>query len=347
MAQKKSSRTPGKGRKVPVARKPAKGAEISSGHLFGFANTETLFRAIDKIAADKSFDNPEEFQAFLNEHVVGRPLDEIVGMAGLDTDPGEKSRTLSTQAMSAETAEEALELAGKALELDPDNIDATMIQVAATSDSIEEAIAKTRQAIASAEKAFGPEFMAENKGDFWGIVETRPYMRARMSLLDLLYQAERLDEAVAEAEAMLDLNPNDNQGVRDRLLPMYLEAGRLEDARRLIERYRKDFSAIHDFGRVLERFLSGDRAGAEKALLDVHQGNPHVLDYFTGRRPLPTTDLPSAYSPGDEDEALLCMLAYGPVLMKYTEAMGFMVEMAAMLIPRRKAGRRRGKWEKS
>jgi len=48
-------------------------------------------------------------------------------------------------------------------------------------------------------------------GHFWGLPETRPYMRARAALAEALQRAGRIEAAVAEMAGVLELNPNDNQ----------------------------------------------------------------------------------------------------------------------------------------
>ena len=345
MPRKKFGGKSEKGCKAALSKGQAMQQERLSNPSSGIKPTEMLFRAIDRIASDKGFESPDELQAFLNEHIVGRPLEEITRIAGLDSDPHEQAMALAAAADSADSPEKALELAEKALELDPGNIDARLIQVAITPGTQDDAIAEVRRIIVDAEEAFGPEFMAENKGAFWGSVETRPYMRARMELLDLLYEDERLDEAIAEAEIMLDLNPNDNQGVRDRLLPMYLEKSRLENARRLLARYEKDYTAIHAFGSVIERFLSGDLEGAVEALKEAHEINPHVLAYLSGRKKFPT-GLPMTYSPGGKEEAHLCIIAYAPVIMAHETVGVFLVAAGERLLPERKPKRRTRKLKK-
>lgn len=45
-------------------------------------------------------------------------------------------------------------------------------------------------------------------------------------------EAGRLEESIAEHEGMLELNPNDNQGVRYGLLALYLALKRLDGASR-------------------------------------------------------------------------------------------------------------------
>src|SRR5439155_1134639 len=91
----------------------------------------------------------------------------------------------------------------------------------------------------------GREFQSveESKGHFWGMLEARPYMRARQQLADLLLDAGRVSEAIGHFEALLALNPNDNQGVRDILLGCYLAGDDLDGARRLLRVYDEDAGA--------------------------------------------------------------------------------------------------------
>ncbi len=105
---------------------------------------------------------------------------------------------------------------------------------------------------------------------------------------------------------MLELNPNDNQGVRDPLLGLYLTAGDLKGAGRLLKKYEDDALANFAWGRVLERFLAGDRAGAKAALEIARAANGHVELYMTIRKPLPE-EAPEMYSPGSEEEAVLVL----------------------------------------
>ncbi len=72
----------------------------------------------------------------------------------------------------------------------------------------------------------GPEFFEENVGHFWGIVETRPYMRARLGLAFTLWGTGERDAAIEQAQDMLRLNPGDNQGVRYPLMLWLLETER-------------------------------------------------------------------------------------------------------------------------
>lgn len=112
-------------------------------------------------------------------------------------------------------------------------------------------------------------------------------MRARQRLAQALESAGRMDEAIGEYEAMLVLNPNDNQAVRYTLLAWYLTAGRLEPARELFKKYDEcEWNTVFAWCHVLERFLSGDLPGAEKALGVARDQNPYTQVYIKGHREL-------------------------------------------------------------
>jgi tetratricopeptide (TPR) repeat protein len=139
-------------------------------------------------------------------------------------------------------------------------------------------------------------------------------MRALEQLAALL-RAEGINlDAIKHYEKMLVLNPNDNQGVRDPLLGLYLALGSLDEAGKLLHTYKDDASANFAWGRVLERFLSGDLRGAAAALKKARETNSFVELYLSGPKNLPG-EMPDMYSPGSEEEAILCLdnmaLAWG------------------------------------
>ena len=53
------------------------------------------------------------------------------------------------------------------------------------------------QGVAAGERALGREYFEENAGHFWGLLETRPYMRARQGLAQILWAQGECDAAVA------------------------------------------------------------------------------------------------------------------------------------------------------
>ncbi len=175
----------------------------------------------------------------------------------------------------------------------------------AGSDSLEEALLNIKTAIVTHERRWGPEFMEENRGHFWGLLETRPYMMVRLQLVKLFTLAEFYELAAREAEEMLTLNPSDNQGVRDPLRGLYLALAWLEELEALNKEYDDGFFATAAWSKVFLLFLKGQLKRAEKAATKAHEANPHVAGLLCGRKKPPKT-MPDMYSPGSPEEAFIC-----------------------------------------
>src|SRR5690606_12880548 len=89
----------------------------------------------------------------------------------------------------------------------------------------------------------GEEYFEENKGHFWGMLETRPFMMHLLEQAILLWDAGGRDRAVSQLQYLLKLNPNDNQGVRYVLMSRLLELDRLDEAQKLFDFYDEEYSA--------------------------------------------------------------------------------------------------------
>lgn len=134
-----------------------------------------------------------------------------------------------------QTADDYLELAedatskkkkreylSKALELEPDNLDAARmaaeLDAKKPEDLLQELSALIEKGNSQMEKG---GYFRDSMGEFWLAFETRPYMRLRDSYLELLIQCGMMRKAVGEAEEMLKLSTNDNLGVRYTLMHLY------------------------------------------------------------------------------------------------------------------------------
>lgn len=100
-----------------------------------------------------------------------------------------------------------------------------------------------------------PENVFENGvGRFWGLYDTRDYMRARYALADKLLQ--RFTKSAAAVAAALDhmvdmlrLNRSDNMGLRDAVPALYLRLGRDQEAYDFIKWWAVcDGGGSHDRG---------------------------------------------------------------------------------------------------
>ncbi|RDW16003.1 hypothetical protein CWR48_17550 [Oceanobacillus arenosus] len=101
------------------------------------------------------------------------------------------------------------------------------------------------------EKDLGKAFIKEKKGHFWLMTEIRPYMREKAALAAVQYNLGDKSSAIENYEELLELNPNDNQGIRYLLLPIYLEEEKYEEAKELIHEFDVEISANFLFNNVL------------------------------------------------------------------------------------------------
>lgn len=245
-----------------------------------------------------------------------------------------KAQELAYRAMDTRDLNRASALCSEALALDPRCIDALAIH-ALLVDDIDQRAALLSEAVQLANEVLGGrKYFEENSGHFWGLIETRPYMRARKHLAQTLSLAGYLSLATAEYEALLKLNPHDNQGNRYELIGLYLEDGNLPGARRLLAQFHDDCMAIFAWAAFMERLLSGRTAEAEAELTRARQANPYVEDYLLGRLP-PPSELPSAYGHGDLAEAQFCCFYLWGAWQVHPEIVDWLQHQAA---PRVAAG---------
>lgn len=194
-------------------------------------------------------------------------------------------------------------LARKAIEVCADCADAYSL-LAEDARSVQEAVEQYEEAVAAGRRAIGEKTFRRLVGQFWGHLETRPYMRARYGLAHALWEAGRHEDAVAHYADMLRLNPNDNQGIRYVLSDCLLALERHEEVERLLDEYPQDDSAGWAYTRALLEFRKGgDSAAARDALAVAAETNAYVPEYLTGNRAVPE-DTPEYVEHGAEDEAI-------------------------------------------
>lgn len=254
--------------------------------------------------------------------LVLRQMERMMG--GAVKGKEREAQDMVYDAWEAANGGEAFDLLTQAVGLDPTNVDAWLGLMDFEPLDDNERLEILRKLVAMGEKNLGKKEFKEGKGHFWGILETRPYMRARAQLALRLMKLGRFEESIAEHEGMLDLNPNDNQGVRYALMTGYLVVKRLDGARRLFKQYdERKFSAVWAWAYILERLLSGKTEAAEKALKDARKQNPYAQAYFLGHRKLPKS-MPDSYSPGSREEAMIAWDLSRQAWEKHPEALAWL-----------------------
>lgn len=281
----------------------------------------------------------ERMFADMNRYLADHPLKEGEGVEQVGRIFSGRSldKPLTQPRTAAEQAQELcfqafdthgrrrIQLARQALKLDPDCADARVI-LAEQAGTPEEELDHYQRGMEAAERRLGSEFFAENVGHFWGISDTRPYMRIRLGLANSLAAGGRVDEAIAHYFELLRLNPNDNQGVRYLVLPQLLAVGRDVEAARLLKQFDEE-TANWAYARALLAFRLGGRCAASRRELDTAlRSNPHLPELLGSDSPIPE---PPHYALGSFEEACVAAFELRPVFRATPGALEWVLEAHA------------------
>jgi tetratricopeptide (TPR) repeat protein len=221
----------------------------------------------------------------------------------IEEDPIEAAAQLVDLAWEVDEPSVRRDCALKALEIDPLCSDALLVlaeHLAEGSDSRHEIL---QAALGLAETRLGNEAFETYAGEFWLSLETRPYMRARVSLAECLRAAGDLEGARHHYEAMLELCPNDNLGVRYILATTLHLTEKLDELEALLRRYEDEGSTFWTYAwALLDYKRSGVSPSSDERLTRALAANAFVPDYLLSKRKLPGTS-PDYYSPGERNEA--------------------------------------------
>lgn len=261
---------------------------------------EQMMRDLSHMLSQQDFESAEDVNRFLQQQLAGgQQPPPAPPMTDLD-----RAQNLIYEAHEARTKAQTVKLARKALEVSADCADGYVMLAELNAKVLPEALALYEAGVKAGERALGDEF-DELKGHFWGFIETRPYMRARQGVATTLWEMGRLAEAASHMDAMLELNPNDNQGIRYLYITLLLELDDLKRLEKLLQQYPGDWSAYWKYGQALYHFKKSGRSDeADDLLSDAIFYNSHVPPYLIGKKRLPKNPSPGYYSPGDENEAV-------------------------------------------
>jgi len=283
-------------------------------------SNERVFAAIREALEGKDFTSIEDANAFLKAKLAAGDF-SVNKKTG--TTPLERAQDIMYDAWDAKGSAR-IDLAYKALAVSKDCADAYVLLSHEASANLAEAIRFLEDGVSAGERALGKKMFEEEAGNFWGILETRPYMRARFDLAHLLYLEGKRAEAIAHMQDLLRLNPGDNQGVRHELAGCLLEEGELEALQQLLDEYPEDSSAVWLYSRALMKFRQTGRTPEADACLTAAFGqNRFVPLYLLGKKRLPAR-LPDYMGIGDDNEAVVYMADNARVWLNTQDALMWM-----------------------
>jgi tetratricopeptide (TPR) repeat protein len=251
---------------------------------------------LHRLLGTQDFKNEDDLKSFLGS-ITGKKIPSFSKNALTNK---EKAQDLVMEAYEL-TPVKAKKNIAKALELDPDCIEAYEY-LGASESSLELAIAFLEKGIAIGRKLFFGENFEYHKGHFWSILETRPFMRCLQLYSEVLYLKNKKKECVKILEEMIDLNPNDNQGVRDQLMLYLIELDEFKKFDKYANMFKEDEMTFSLFNQALFTFKTeGDTTKSKIQLQKALKQNKFVAEKLISG--LPILELSDHYGFGDENEA--------------------------------------------
>lgn len=215
-----------------------------------------------------------------------------------------KAQQLMYQAWEEKNPAKRIALARKALKVSEDCSDAYVLLAEEEAGTVQQALEYYQAGMEAGERALGDAYFEENTGHFWGLLETRPYMRSMEGMASCLWQLGHKAEALETYWEMLRLNPGDNQGIRYVLVDLLLNMNRIPELEKLLKLYRDEGSAVWFYTKALVAYRKkGDHPSSNRALKSALRHNPHVYDYLCSKKRIPNR-LPSYIGIGDDAEAI-------------------------------------------
>jgi tetratricopeptide (TPR) repeat protein len=261
--------------------------------------------ALKQTVEEKEFGSVEEINKYLEEANKSGKMPQWTPRT-----PLEQAQSLIFEAL--ETAgKKRLELAEQALKISPDCADAYVLLAKEKAQSLEEALSLYELGVKAGERALGKRIFEEEAGHLWGMLEARPYMRARAGLAQCLWLMGKREEAVSHYLKLLKVNRNDNQGIRYLLATSLLDMGKIDALQELLGQYDEPTAAWLYTKALVAYVKRGDSVEARKLLKEALDHNSHVVPYLLGKKKLPGK-VPERIGFGDKDEAVAYAAEFGP-----------------------------------
>lgn len=279
---------------------------------------------VQKYLDSLEFESAEAYQEFIDKEVVGKTPEEILNKFKVEKTNYDLANEIVMRAWDADIRE-ANKLIKTALKLDPENLEAKLFKASQAHNSLLE-LTILIEAVETEEMRLGETYFEKYTGYFWEQPESQPFMFAKLQLVECYLTNGEIDAAIDEMEDMLELNTNDNQGVRDKLAPYYICLRKFGAYKKLRNIYKKDHSVISYYTWFCYLFYTeGASKKTMKAFEEAAQRNPFVFNHLIGKTELTIPDeLPELYVEGEESEALYCLLTILPMLVANKELMKFL-----------------------
>jgi tetratricopeptide (TPR) repeat protein len=262
--------------------------------------SEQIMAKIIKEMKSQNLQTEDQINSFMNG-IIGKNIDELdFGDEGLTDE--DKSNELVDFAYES-SPKKGKQLIEQALTLDPDDADAYNY-LGGLEQDIKKALDFYIKATEAGKRKLGKKVFKEDKGHFWYIIETRPFMRVKFNLAEALAILERDAEAVKHYVELLELNPDDNLGVRYELLSILLKNEVYDSCEDLVRGFPDETSSLWLYNVALYYFKTENPIKARRILKKAKNENQHVSKFLLGKKKLPDS-MPEYIAVGGVEEAAL------------------------------------------
>lgn len=272
-------------------------------------HTENVFREFQKYIEGKDL-SEEELQEALDEF-----MDKYNKSIGVEE--VEDAWYYLDLAHEADSQKEAIKYAKKALKLDKTCLDAEVLLADLTIENPEKLKVKFEALIKKTEKILKEDdlFDEDSIGRFWGIIETRPYMRLRRHYLNLLVGMGKFKKAISQCQDLINLSSNDNLGVRYMLISLYAYFEDEINAISIYKTYKEDSTSML-LPLIIMYYKMDNLKEAEKYLKKLNKINKDLFDFVDNLDDFDEEQVQKianqgSYRPDSIDEILLNLTDYG------------------------------------
>lgn len=266
---------------------------------FSNLTPEKLLQQIQKELEEKNFESIEE----ANDYIKSNYTFKEVNLNKKKVSNIIEAIDLIEEAWEIENRNEKILLAEKAIKIDVNCTEAYILLAEIKAETPLESVEYYEKGIQAAKTSLGEDY-EKFKGHFWGFHETRPFMRAMAGYSESLWYLNEENKSIDVLQEMLELNPNDNQGMRTILVTRLLILNRFLEAEKLIHDFGDEKTASMLYGKAYLYFNKrSKKLEADKILIKAMEYNPYVPLYLLGLIHMPD-ELPDYIGFGDESEAI-------------------------------------------
>lgn len=230
------------------------------------------------------------------------------------------------KAQNARNEKEAIRLAKKAYEKSPECFDAILFQCDLEENGIKRMELLDNGLETEKNRLIKEKYFAkENIGHFYGIFETRPYIRGLITKAEYLLEEGKLHQAENICKEILRLNENDNMGARYLLMAIFATLEEENDMLKLYKKYpEEDLEMI--FPLFALYYKLGNDKKTKEYLNRIDKCNANFVKYFNGTIKVSEKVSPGYYGRGDSSEVFMYMNRYDYLLVTMPRLHEYVIE---------------------